>query len=288
MSTTDKQFMLDSGATVHIANTRTVFDTYHPFTHARRIMVGKRGQFIVAHGEGTLSLDKLHLNNVWFCPDCPFNVVSTHQLTGAGMRIEMEGDIAAVLMHGECLHMFAKDSSNGLCVSSSFVNKPSHSTPSSSRPPLCFGAFPLPASFGAFPLPAEICPDPALRLCPAAPADSACVSMSALCEYVQPAAPADSACVTNLCHRYVTAPPVGHLHLNAAKRVSFNDTVYREPQRLPQDTVWVPMHVDDAPHLPSPGFTLVRRGAPRSSHHRPANGALPIALPIDSDRKSVV
>jgi hypothetical protein len=147
-ATSDRHFMLDSGATVHIANTRTAFDTYRPFTNPKRILVGKRGEFILAHGEGTITSIPpyvLKLENVWFCPEFPFNVVSTHQLTATGMKIEFIGDIAIVSVHGECLHKFAKETANGLCVSSSFVNNRSLSLPPS-RPLLCFGAVPLPGT----------------------------------------------------------------------------------------------------------------------------------------------
>ncbi len=82
---------LDSGATQHICHNITQFSgVFSSYGAPKALQVGKAGVSLQALGEGTVQLQvpsgpatsgeedlsPFILTKAWFCPDCPFNLIS--------------------------------------------------------------------------------------------------------------------------------------------------------------------------------------------------------------------
>ncbi|EEH50940.1 uncharacterized protein MICPUCDRAFT_49347 [Micromonas pusilla CCMP1545] len=90
------RFALDSGAAVHVANDRGMFNTYKP----ERIAINPVAPVqMFAHGSGTvrvlISTDndvdfELELTEVLHIPEQPFNLISLSRLEDAGWRANFE------------------------------------------------------------------------------------------------------------------------------------------------------------------------------------------------------
>jgi hypothetical protein len=106
---------LDSGATQHISNTTRGFSSFSSYGVPRVLQVGKAEVYLRALGEGTIVLKvptgpgaggsavgDLILTHVWYCPDCPFNLISTRRVVQAGHSIKLTSTGAAILaLNGE-------------------------------------------------------------------------------------------------------------------------------------------------------------------------------------------
>lgn len=112
-----KGWKLDSGATQHISSTTDLFSSFAPYEAPRLLQVGKAGVFLTALGEGTVSMLlsagsearvaagagpgagslTLTLTKTWYCPDCPFNLISARRIVGAGYQILLEDSGATIL-----------------------------------------------------------------------------------------------------------------------------------------------------------------------------------------------
>jgi hypothetical protein len=100
---------LDSGATQHISNTTDVFSSFTPYEAPKLLQVGKAGVFLTALGEGTTSMQlptgpgpgadtgTLTLTKTWYCPDCPFQLISTRRIVGAGYKVLLENGGATIM-----------------------------------------------------------------------------------------------------------------------------------------------------------------------------------------------
>ena len=101
---------LDCAATQHICHLLPSFKDYLPFPVPKLLRVGKAEVFLRAVGEGTVELilqsgraqQLLTLTGVWYCPDCPFNLLSTSRFVRAGHTIELSS--AAASIHSPCGH----------------------------------------------------------------------------------------------------------------------------------------------------------------------------------------
>jgi hypothetical protein len=102
---------LDSGATQHITNTSHGFTSYKSYDVPKILQVGKAEVYLRALGAGTISLHlpskpdacpcggsgALTLTQVWYCPDCPFKLISTRRVVQAGYSIKLTQDGATIL-----------------------------------------------------------------------------------------------------------------------------------------------------------------------------------------------
>lgn len=100
---------LDSGATQHICRQMQSFSSYLPFRTPKLLQVGKAQIYLRALGEGTVvlwlsvqgssHLMSFTLSSVWYCPECPFNLLSAHTITAAGNSILLEAGGAVITSH---------------------------------------------------------------------------------------------------------------------------------------------------------------------------------------------
>jgi hypothetical protein len=116
---------LDSGATQHICNSTQAYSSFLSYGVPRVLQVGKAAVFLRALGEGTILLQvpsrpspcggevaDLTLSKVWYCPDCPFNLISVRRLVETGCTVELSNSGAAVKdQHGRLAAWLAMDQS---------------------------------------------------------------------------------------------------------------------------------------------------------------------------------
>lgn len=114
---------LDTGATQHICSYRQCFSTYLPFPAPKLLQVGKAQVFLSALGEGTITLRLLvptggqvafTLTKVWYCPECPFNLLSSARIVRAGCAIRLTS--AEAIIHAPDGHptIFLEMEASGL------------------------------------------------------------------------------------------------------------------------------------------------------------------------------
>ena len=102
---------LDSGATQHICNTLSLYtSTFMSYGTPRILQVGKAAVYLRAMGEGTVSLQvpsgppssggsgitTFILTKVWFCSDCPFNLISTRRVVATGCKVVLSSSDAQI------------------------------------------------------------------------------------------------------------------------------------------------------------------------------------------------
>jgi hypothetical protein len=128
VSANTQGWKLDSGTTQHICNTSTGFTEFKSYGVPKLLQVGKAEVFLSALGEGTIALQipaaaggstaatSLILTRVWYCPDCPFQLISTRRLVEAGYSIQLTRGGASILTPaGQPALWLAMDAS-GLCT----------------------------------------------------------------------------------------------------------------------------------------------------------------------------
>jgi len=85
-------FLLDSGASDHLANNESLFTTITELDEPIKISVAKNDVFIYAVKKGTVKLytdsnEKIELKDVLYCPDIPENLISVKKMQEAGLAI---------------------------------------------------------------------------------------------------------------------------------------------------------------------------------------------------------
>jgi hypothetical protein len=103
---------LDSGATQHICHDITQFSgTFSSYGAPKSLQVGKAEVFLMALGEGTILLQvpsgpeaygegvlsPFTLTKAWFCPECPFNLISVRRVVEAGSKVILSSQGAAIV-----------------------------------------------------------------------------------------------------------------------------------------------------------------------------------------------
>ena len=94
---------LDCAASQHICQNLGSFKDYSPFTVPKLLRLGKAMVFLRALGKGTVELHlhvPLTLTTVWYCPDCPFNLLSTARFVKAGHSIRLTDRDATISSPG--------------------------------------------------------------------------------------------------------------------------------------------------------------------------------------------
>lgn len=109
-------FLLDSGASDHIINRDDLFSTYTTLTVPLKISVAKNSEFISATKSGTLQVTSNmgiqgELEDVLYCRDVPYNLLSVSKMQQAGLSILFEKDSAQIIKDGNVL-MSGKLSNN--------------------------------------------------------------------------------------------------------------------------------------------------------------------------------
>jgi hypothetical protein len=86
LSSSDIEFVVDSGATVHVTNDRSLL------SHARNGNTKVKGVsgYTTISVEGEIKLGKLSLKNVAFIPEAPRNIISVHRLTSEGFDVTID------------------------------------------------------------------------------------------------------------------------------------------------------------------------------------------------------
>lgn len=85
-------FILDSGASDHIINRSDLSTSFSTLLKPVQISVAKNGQFITATKKGSLSVTSNlgiqgTLEDVLYCPDVPYNLLSVTKMLAAGMTV---------------------------------------------------------------------------------------------------------------------------------------------------------------------------------------------------------
>ena len=86
LSSSDVEFVVDSGATVHVSNDKSLL------SHVRKgntNIKGISGNTTVSV-EGDINIGKLSLKNVAFIPEAPRNIISVHRLTSEGFDVTID------------------------------------------------------------------------------------------------------------------------------------------------------------------------------------------------------
>ncbi|CAB3252695.1 unnamed protein product [Arctia plantaginis] len=101
-------FLLDSGASDHIINRDDFFINYTILLIPIKISVAKVGEFITATKRGTIKvtsdmgIDGV-LEDVLFCPEVPYNLLSVSKIQRAGLTIIFDQDGAHIFKDGKTL-----------------------------------------------------------------------------------------------------------------------------------------------------------------------------------------
>jgi hypothetical protein len=102
---------LDSGATQHICYDISLFSgTFSSYGAPKVLQVGKAKVFLTALGEGTIllqvpsgpcsgegALSPFTLTRAWFCPECPFNLISVRRVVEDGSKVVLSNAGAAIV-----------------------------------------------------------------------------------------------------------------------------------------------------------------------------------------------
>jgi hypothetical protein len=106
---------LDSGATQHITNSTAGFASFTSYGTPKILQVGKAEVHLRAVGEGTVllqvpsrprpgvpgSTSDLTLTKVWFCPECPFRLISTRRIVENGYSLKLDREGATILLQDD-------------------------------------------------------------------------------------------------------------------------------------------------------------------------------------------
>jgi hypothetical protein len=102
---------LDSGATQHICHDINQFSgVFSSYGSPKALQVGKAEIYLLAMGEGTVllqvpsgpaasgggDLSPFILTKAWFCPDCPFNLISVRRVVEDGSKVTLSKQGAAI------------------------------------------------------------------------------------------------------------------------------------------------------------------------------------------------
>lgn len=101
-------FILDSGASDHIVNREELFDNFVILNPVFLISVAKNGQFVSATKKGSMKVTSNMgvqgtLEDVLFCPEVPYNLMSVSKLQKAGYTIIFNKEDAQIYRHGKCI-----------------------------------------------------------------------------------------------------------------------------------------------------------------------------------------
>nr|XP_028560296.1 vomeronasal type-2 receptor 26-like [Podarcis muralis] len=126
-------FVLDTGATVHMASHRGLFSTFkkQSFTVQQA-----NGQELEATGIGTVYLESLNLtiNNVYLVPELKINLLSVSQIAKKGLKLSYDDESCEIFKDGE-LYLSARekdglgtddDSSSSKSSVDTFIERKSH------------------------------------------------------------------------------------------------------------------------------------------------------------------
>lgn len=106
---------LDSGATQHICHDITQFSgVFSSYGAPKALQVGKAEVYLLALGEGTILLQvpsgpaasgggvlsPYTLTKAWFCPECPFNLISVRRVVEDGSKVTLSSQGAAITDSG--------------------------------------------------------------------------------------------------------------------------------------------------------------------------------------------
>ena len=91
--TRQMEWIINSGATIHLCANRDWFTSYHPLNPPHKVILGNKNS-ILALGAGQIEMtidvagDSKHIivHNVLFCPMVAHNLLSVPQLTFAGAQ----------------------------------------------------------------------------------------------------------------------------------------------------------------------------------------------------------
>lgn len=102
---------LDSGATQHICHDISQFSgVFTSYGAPKVLQVGKAAVYLLAEGEGTVllqvpsgpgssgggELSPFILTKAWFCPECPFNLISVRRVVEDGSKVTLSNQGAAI------------------------------------------------------------------------------------------------------------------------------------------------------------------------------------------------
>lgn len=90
-------FVLDSGSTVHIINDADLFESQTDLPTPKRVLIAKNDTYIEATKLGTVRITTNNGNlgvieNVLYCKEAPYNLLSVRQLQKKGLRVTFEDD----------------------------------------------------------------------------------------------------------------------------------------------------------------------------------------------------
>lgn len=101
-------FLLDSGASDHIINREDLFSNFIDLPIPVKISVAKHGEFISATKKGTLHVTSNMgvqgtLEDVLFCPEAPYNLLSVSKLQRAGATVIFDHRGTQICKHGKTI-----------------------------------------------------------------------------------------------------------------------------------------------------------------------------------------
>ena len=105
-----EKFLVDSGATHHMTNSKTWFTSFSRESEVREVRVGSNHRLLVA-GQGDARMDvnvgerrvNLELKNVLLVPKIRKNLISVGQLTDAGYDVHIQKDELTIQKDEECI-----------------------------------------------------------------------------------------------------------------------------------------------------------------------------------------
>ena len=107
-SSTGASFILDSGASDHIVNSKDMFTSYIDLQPPVQIAVAKKDEYIYATAKGIVKLlscsdEMITLENVLYSDAIPQNLMSVKRMTDAGLTIEFNSDGIKVINNGKLI-----------------------------------------------------------------------------------------------------------------------------------------------------------------------------------------
>ena len=101
---TQMEWYIDSGASVHSCNNIHYFHDYHHFTDKRYICLGDDTK-VRALGSGSILIQvqvdeqwvPILVKNVWYAPEMVVNLISIYRITMAGLKVMFDGPLCSVL-----------------------------------------------------------------------------------------------------------------------------------------------------------------------------------------------
>ena len=102
--TKTSDWWLDSGATIHVCNNRSLFSAYQEEEDGKSVLMGNHNA-VKVHGKGSVELHftsgkKITLINVFYVPEIRKNLVSVNLLCKSGLKIVLESDKCIVTKNG--------------------------------------------------------------------------------------------------------------------------------------------------------------------------------------------